>query len=155
MPMMPLTPQEAGGLLKERREAKGLTQEQVVDGTTVPSGSYLSNLESGKVNPGRSKHFPSLAAFLGLSEEEIRAINPSAVITLTPEPPAPSPRPRSLPDELAEMIAAKGHLAPELKEERWQQYLAGQRFSTGSVSPERWWNLFLLLKSAGVEPGGN
>ena len=53
------------------------------------------------------------------------------------------------------MIAAKGHLAPELKEERWQQYLAGQRFSTGSVSPERWWNLFLLLKSAGVEPGGN
>lgn len=53
------------------------------------------------------------------------------------------------------MIDEKEALAPELSSERWQQYLAGQRFSTGDATPERWWNLFLLLKNAGVEPGGN
>lgn len=154
---MPLTPQEAGALLKERREAKGLTQEQVVEGTTVPTASYLSNLEAGKVNPARSKHLPSLSQFLRLSEDDIRAINPAAVITVAPPDPAPAParRPRALPAELEEMIRERRGLAPELLDERWQQYLAGQRFATGSASPERWWNLFLVLRNAGVEPGGN
>lgn len=67
----------------------------------------------------------------------------------------PLPRQRPIPPELTQMIDEKGHLAEELLTERWQQYLAGQRFSTGRATPERWWNLFLLLKNAGVEPGGN
>lgn len=70
-------------------------------------------------------------------------------------PQAALPRQRPIPPELAEMIEEKGHLAEELQTERWQQYLAGQRFSTGRATPERWWNLFLVLKNAGVEPGGN
>lgn len=62
---------------------------------------------------------------------------------------------RPLPPELEQMIDEKSVLDSDLLTERWQQYLAGQRFSTGRATPERWWNLFLLLKNAGVEPGGN
>lgn len=156
MSMASATPQEIGALLRTRREEKGLTQEQVVENTTVPTASYLSNLEAGKVNPARSKHFASMATFLRLSEEDIRTINPSAVISVTPpEPATPRPRLRPIPAELQEMIDEKSELVPELAEERWQQYLAGQRFSTGRASAERWWNLYLVVKNAGIEPGGN
>jgi len=49
---------EAGQLLRQRREALRLTQEEVVNNTTIPVTIYLSELENGKVNVGRSKHFP-------------------------------------------------------------------------------------------------
>jgi len=49
---------EAGQLLRQRREALRLTQEEVVNNTTIPVTTYLSELENGKVNVGRSKHFP-------------------------------------------------------------------------------------------------
>lgn len=72
----------AGQLLHKRRDERELTQEQVVRGTTVSVAAHLSELENGKVNPGRSKHFPSFSALLGLSDEDIRSINLSAVITV-------------------------------------------------------------------------
>lgn len=146
----------AGELLKKRREERGYTQEQVVENTTVPVAAYLSELENGKVHVGRSKHFPSLAVFLRMSDDDIRSINPSAVISVAPsELLAPRPRLRPIPVELQEMIDEKSALVPELADERWQQYLAGQRFATGRASAERWWNLYLVVKNAGIEPGGN
>jgi len=64
-------------------------------------------------------------------------------------------RQRELPEALQQMIEQRKHLDPSVLEPRWQQYMAGQRFSTGTATPDRYWNLFLLLKNAGVEPGGN
>lgn len=146
----------AGELLKKRREERGYTQEQVVENTTVPVAAYLSELENGKVHVGRSKHFPSLATFLRMSDDDIRSINPSAVISVAGPDHSPArPRLRPIPAELQEMIDEKSALVPELAEERWQQYLAGQRFATGRASAERWWNLYLVVKNAGIEPGGN
>lgn len=76
----------AGEVIRARREQLGFTQEQVVRGTTISTESSLSAYESGKLGIGRSKHLPSLAAFLRLTEEHLRQINPSAVIELSLPP---------------------------------------------------------------------
>lgn len=153
-----MTKEEAGEYFKSlrlRRKPR-ITQQEVVDGTTVPNIQYLSALENGRYNVLNSEHFSSLVKFFGLDAEEIERIRPGTVI-VAPSHAAFSPSPplRPIPSELQEMIDEKAKLAPELATERWQQYLAGQRFSTGTASPDRWWNLFLTLKNAGVEPGGN
>lgn len=98
--------------------------------------------------------FEKLVSALGWTPEEFAAettLDLPGLTSLNPEP----KRKRPLPAELQTMIDEKGKLDPDLHTERWQQYLAQQRFATGSATPERWWNLFLLLKNAGVEPGGN
>ena len=147
---------EVGKLMQTHRKQKGLTQDQVVERSTVPTPQYLSALENGRYDVRNSEHFKSLVSLYGLTADEVAEINPAAVINVNSDAgPSPLPRKRPIPSELAEMIEAKGHLAEELQTERWQQYLAGQRFSTGRATPERWWNLFLVLKNAGVEPGGN
>ena len=78
--MKTMTPQEAGAFLKKKRQSLGLTAEKVLDHTSIPSAPYLSSIENGKVNPGRSKHFMSLAQYLGLSPEEIEQINPDLFV---------------------------------------------------------------------------
>ncbi|GAA3997300.1 hypothetical protein GCM10022631_04820 [Deinococcus rubellus] len=87
----PLNKFEAGQLIRARREALGYTQTEVVENTTITVETYVSELENGKVSVGRSKHFPSLARFLKLSEDEIRSISPSAVFSL-PDAPTSAPR---------------------------------------------------------------
>lgn len=85
-----LSAADAGALIKKRRKERGLTQEQLVDKTGLSSQSYLSALEKGRYHIGRSEHFGAVAQVLRLSEADIRAINPAAVITLAPEAPAPA-----------------------------------------------------------------
>lgn len=75
---------EAGELLKRRREARSLTQDQLADLLSVDK-SYISKLEGGVYHPGRSKYLPRLASALNLSETDVRSINPAAVF----EAPAP------------------------------------------------------------------
>lgn len=157
----PMSREEAGAYFKKLRTDRKLRLQDVVDGTTLPNVQYLSALEGGRYNPLNSEHFPSLAKFFRLSREEIERIRPGTIVEIVAESAPvdsltpPAPRRRSLPAALQQMIEEKQGLAPELADERWQQYLAGQRFSTGGATPERWWNLFLVLKNAGVEPGGN
>ena len=155
----------AGELIRKRREDKGLTQEQVVEATTVPVAAYLSELENGKVSVGRSKHFPSLASYLNLSEDDIRAINPSAVITVAAPEPASAPRrpgppippvipfretPISVPRELLEMVEKHGDAYPVLKTERMQRMLAAPRnFGGAEVGPqtaEDWFDYWMANK---------
>lgn len=69
-----LTPAEAGDLLRRRRNAIALTQAQVVARSTVPTTQYLTNLESGRVSPARSKHLLSLAQVLGLTPADLAPI---------------------------------------------------------------------------------
>lgn len=114
MPPMPLNKHDAGRLLKQRREERGLTQEQVVENTTVPNAGYLSNIESGNINPARTKHFPSLAAFLSLSEEDIRSITPLAVFE-TPASRRPDIDPPGFPEPLYE-VSDEIYMPEALKE---------------------------------------
>lgn len=86
---------EAGALVKKRREERGLTQDDVVNNTTIPVATYVSELENGKVSVGRSKHFASLASYLKLSEADIRSISPGAVFEFQPTRTDASPINRS------------------------------------------------------------
>lgn len=154
---LPMTILEAHEWLKDTRLRRGLTQPQIELetaklGARITQG-HLSKVENGNraISTLGPERMEALRVALGVSPEEwaehtgLRIVVPVATV----------PRLRPLPEELTQMIDEKGHLAEELLTERWQQYLAGQRFSTGRATPERWWNLFLLLKNAGVEPGGN
>lgn len=166
MPPMPLNKHDAGRLLKQRREERGLTQEQVVENTTVPNAGYLSNIESGNINPARTKHFPSLAVFLSLSEEDIRSINPSAVFE--------APPPRRLTDaerrgwvlpedddepEIPEtlLIAAQkyghGDNAP-FAERRWLRELSELDFREEPETPEDWLAIYSRLSKL-IDPKDN
>lgn len=144
---------EAGAIIRKAREGIPLTQDQVAEAVGVDK-SYISKLEGGQHHAGRSKYFPQLVRVLRLTPEDVARLNPIASLRGAASP-DPAPRRRPLPAALQEMIDEKQALAPELSDERWQQYLAKQRFATGSATPERWWNLFLVLKNAGIEPGGN
>lgn len=63
-----LRAKEAGTLLKMKRQALGLTLEDVVARSDVPSRQYLHKLESGGVHPARSKYLASLVPVLSLSD---------------------------------------------------------------------------------------
>lgn len=81
----PMTPEEAGAMLKKRRNELGFTLEQVAEMADVPRLNYISLLEGGKVNVSESKYFPPIARILRLTEEEVRSIKPDAFITLSPD----------------------------------------------------------------------
>lgn len=66
----PLPAAEAGSILRRKRESLELSLADVVARTTVKSSQYLHNLEAGRINVSRSKHFPSIAQALELSEEQ-------------------------------------------------------------------------------------
>ncbi|GHG34573.1 hypothetical protein GCM10017784_30540 [Deinococcus indicus] len=155
-----------------RRTELGKSQADVAFDSGELTQTTVSELERGKYGPehltafrlaalarGLNWTIPELEKVTGLElgiyteTLDVATDDDGRTIAVFRNPPPPRLRP--IPSELAEMIEEKSHLAEELQTERWQQYLAGQRFSTGRATPERWWNLFLLLKNAGVEPGGN
>ncbi|WP_425145839.1 helix-turn-helix domain-containing protein [Deinococcus sp.] len=142
---------QAGHLIRRRREALGYTQDDVVAQTSIPVSTYVSELENGKVSVGRSKHFPSLARFLRLSEADIRAINPSAVIEVRAADP-----PRELSPNLtraAELYADRPRYAG-FGTPAWLNYLNAFNFYDGQEpEPQGWAELFLTLKQSGVRPG--
>lgn len=166
MPSQQLTKEEAGALLRSRREAMGLTQDQVVDQAGIPTITQLSEYENGKVNIARSKYLPKLAAVLRLREEDIRSINPSAVFTAAPEaaedadsrsaPRQPMAQTRRLPQGLQAAVDTYGKRFEDLRDPKWQQYLAGFSWREGEPEdPEAWLDLYRDLTRAGVVPGGD
>ncbi|ULH14765.1 helix-turn-helix domain-containing protein [Deinococcus sp. KNUC1210] len=146
----------AGQLIRQRREALGYTQEDVVAHTSIPVSTYVSELENGKVSVGRSKHFPSLAQFLQLSEADVRAINPAAVIEVRAGPQAAEQLERDLSPNLAraaELYADRPRYAG-FGTPRWLNYLNAFNFYDGQEpEPEGWAELFLTLKQSNVTPG--
>lgn len=161
---------EAGALIKRRREELGLTQDEVVENTTIPVATYVSELENGKVSVGRSKHFASLAKYLKLSENDIRAIQPGAVFefpkaielsthmelrdnAMDAVAPAGSvtlqTRQLDIPASLLEAAEIFG-ARPEnalLRNPRVQQMLVqGMSFGSGPETAEDWYDYFRSIK---------
>lgn len=150
---------DAGSLIKQRRKERGLTQEQLVERTGLSSQSYLSALEKGRYHIGRSDHFGAIAKALMLSAEDIRAVNPSAVITLVAESrlsavtSEPVKLPRELPQGLQAAIDTYGKRFDDLRDPKWQQYLAGFSWREGEPEdPEAWLDLYRDLTRAGIIP---
>ena len=165
LPPEPVDPREAGAILKKARNKLGLTQGQVIEAVGIPNQSYLSALENGRYNVANSEYLPLLAQVLKLTVEEVKAINPAAVITLAAPEPKPAPRrggppippvipfretPISIPPELEEMVEKHGDDYPVLKTERMQRMLAAPRnFGGAEVGPqtaEDWFDYWMANK---------
>ena len=134
-----LTPQEAGALIKKRRLEVGLTQDQLVARTGLSSQSYLSALEKGRYNIGRSEHFAAVARELRLSAEDIRLINPDAFMTVL-EHQGPGQTPDEVPAGLLEAAQKYGGKFPALLKRRVQEQLSSARFfdGIGPQTAEEW-----------------
>jgi len=150
-----------GKLIKEKRLDLGLNRpafvrEMARHGEEI-TADYLNKLESGAASLARAslEVREGIRIVLGFSVEAWHQATGLYTGLEAPAVPTPVKRERELPAPLAQMIEEKKHLDDALLQPRWQQYLAGQRFSTGTATADRYWNLFLLLKNAGVEPGGN
>lgn len=146
-----------GATLRQRRAQICKRQEDVANDAEV-SQKLISELERGEqdlssVGIGRVSNIARALDWTLNELQEATGLD-FGIENIIVAPAAPK-RLRKLPRELEEMIDEKAELAPELATERWQQYLAGQRFSTGKADKDRWWNLYLTLKNAGIEPGGN
>lgn len=164
LPLESPDPRDAGKILKAARKALGLTQGQVIEAVGIPNQSYLSALENGRYNVANSEYFPALAQLLRLSIDQVREINPSAVITLAPEasPRRPGPpvsvapvvpfreTPITIPRELQEMVEKHGDAYPVLKTEQMQRMLAAPRnFGGAEVGPqtaEDWFDYWMANK---------
>lgn len=165
MPEIPdlLTAAAAGILLRERREDRGMTQEQLAEAIGTDK-SYISKLEGGVYNVGRSKYFPAVAQSLRLSEADIRAINPAAVFQSAPvvSPVAslsadaiygniPRSAPTAIGSALLEAAATYGAIFPELTEYRWQRHLWDTPYRNKPRTASEWLNAYLKIKDE-VDP---
>ena len=154
----------AGVLLRERREERGLTQDQLAEAIGTDK-SYISKLEGGVYNVGRSKYFPAVAKVLKLTEFDIRSINPAAVFSAPLSEDSQSlsaaalgyriPKQRvHIPDSLTEAGELYGQLPgfSGLAEYRWQHYMASLPRKITPSSPEGWMKEFTELKSMNIDP---
>ena len=134
-----LTPQEAGALIKKRRLELGMTQDQLVARTGLSSQSYLSALEKGRYNIGRSEHFAAVARELRLSAEDIRLINPDAFLTVVTDQ-AADVGVSEYPAGLVEAADKYGAKFPALRKRRVQEQLSSARFfdGIGPQTAEEW-----------------
>lgn len=149
---------DAGKLMQGHRKRKGLTQDQVVERSSVPTPQYLSALENGRYDVRNSEHFKSLVSLYGLTSEQVMEVSPDALITVAAEPaprrPTPPTRTRQLPQPLQDAIEAYGKRFEDLRDPAWQQYLAGFNWREGQPDdPEAWLDLYRDLIRAGVVPG--
>ena len=144
---------EAGALIRARREALGLTQDQVAEQVGIPTITQLSEYENGKVSIARSKYFPVLAGVLRLTEEEIRQINPSAVFAPTPRsgpPVAPIVEPvayqHPIPEALQIVADNYGDQFPELRDAALLRAMIPPRMfdGDGPETAEQWLEWFLM-----------
>lgn len=130
-----LDSREAGAFLREILTERGLQIQQLAELTTVPDPDYLSNLLSGRINVGKSKHFPSIAKALGLNAEDVAYINPNLIVQVAASA-GPGPLPSVvpfrdtrvvIPKELQRMIDNNAHRYPQLLDDSLQRILAAPR----------------------------
>lgn len=162
LPPEPIDPRDAGALLKAARKKLGLTQGQVIEAVGIPNQSYLSALENGRYNVANSEYLPGLAQVLKLTVEEVRTINPAAVITLADpaDPPRKGPpvppvvpfrdTPVTIPRELQEMIDKHSAHYPMLLDPTIQRIIAAPRNfggpDAGPQTAEDWFEYWMVTK---------
>lgn len=148
-----LDAKEAGRLIKQKRQARGLTQDQLVSLTGIPSQSYLSSFENGRYHIGKSEYFPAIIRELGLTDEEVSQINPDMII-----------RPRQtidiqltarnfeFPPGLQEAIDKFGEAIPELRDPVWQKSLTELQMRGPAPETADEWAEYVLFVRKYVRP---
>ncbi|GAA5504278.1 hypothetical protein Dxin01_04047 [Deinococcus xinjiangensis] len=154
-----LSREEAGEIIKRAREAIPLTQDQVAEKLNVDK-SYISKLEGGLHHAGRSKYFPQLVEVLKIEPDDVRRLNPGAVVAgpMIDPPLGDAERhqakpPRQLPDGLIEAIQKYGSVAPDLQQGQWQQFLAGFRpRNMDEKDADDWYDFYRNLVKFDIKP---
>ncbi|WP_412027871.1 helix-turn-helix domain-containing protein [Deinococcus yunweiensis] len=150
---------ETTGQKLERYLARAKMQQKELAARLGVEASYVSRMVNDRIGWIHGRYFGQIAAALALTDDEIRELNPAAVVTFATQPiPVPiNPHPaRPLPDALQEAVQLYGKRFPELRESRWQQYLAGFNWREGEPEhPEAWLDLYRDLSRAGIVPGSN
>jgi transcriptional regulator with XRE-family HTH domain len=151
--------------LRVRRAALGKSQEQVALDSGILNQTTVSELEGGRYEVGNLTvaRLSGLARGLNWTMAELEAalgldFTLSSLDAAQPVSAPPAPRPAPLPDGLRAAIDlySKNQRFADLREPRWQQYLAGFNWREGQpADPEAWLDLYRDLTRAGVEPGGN
>jgi len=155
-----LDSREAGAFVRQVLIDRGMQIQQLAEKTTVPDPDYLSNLLSGRINIGKSKHFPSIARALGLNSEDIAYVNPNLIVQVIQERAPGSPdvppvvpfrdTPVVIPKELQQVIDEHGDRYPELKDPTIQRIIAAPRNfggpDNGPQTVEDWYEYFLLTR---------
>lgn len=147
--------------LKMLIRESGKTQAQIADEIGVDR-TYISQMANGKVSWTNSRYFPALTQALGMTEEQIRAVKPYAVIEMTAPDPAPRRGPPvppvvpfretqiTIPAELLQMVEKYGDDYPVLKTVQMQRMLAAPRnFGGAEVGPqtaEDWFDYWMANK---------
>ncbi|MFC4424639.1 helix-turn-helix domain-containing protein [Deinococcus navajonensis] len=158
---------QAGKLMQGFRKRKGLTQDQVVEQSTVPTPQYLSALENGRYDVRNSEHFKSLVNLYGLTHEEIIEVNPDALISVAPptqrkgalvQPRLPEVEvPLEIPDALKEAIRRYSDDMPEMRIEANVRAVSSLHRYGGAndLSPMEWFEVFSANRRWLVKPDGN
>ncbi|MFB9994109.1 helix-turn-helix domain-containing protein [Deinococcus oregonensis] len=144
---------EAGQMMRQFRNRKKLTQDQVVERSTVPTAQYLSALENGRYDIRNSDHFKSLVSLYSLTPEEVREVNPDVVIHFSGvsggspiRPPVEAVEtPLEIPAGLQEAIELYGGVHPQIKNEQNLRTITSARFygGTGPQTAEEWLDFFM------------
>ena len=155
-----LDSREAGAFIRQVLTDRGMQIQHLAAKTTVPDPDYLSNLLSGRINVGKSKHFASIARALDLNVEDIAYINPNLVVQVVqqsaPGAPPVAPvvafrdTPVVIPKELQQVIDEHGDRYPELRDPTVQKIIAAPRNfggpDNGPQTVEDWYEYFLLTR---------
>lgn len=155
-----LDSREAGAFLRQVIKDRGMEIQQVAEKAAVPSPEYLSTMLAGRINVGKSKHFPAIARALGLNAEDIAYINPNLVVQVVqqtaPGAPPVAPvvpfrdTPVVIPKELQQVIDEHGDRYPELRDPTIQKIIAAPRNfggpDNGPQTAEDWYEYFLLTR---------
>lgn len=82
--MEPITdPRDVGKFFKDKIKERGLLIKDVAERISADP-SYMSHLLSGRVSIVDSEYFSPLVRELGLTVDEVRALNPAAVVEVAP-----------------------------------------------------------------------
>lgn len=158
--MPPHAERERVGLaLRSARKAAKLSTARAAELGGV-SVSQLGTIERGdhsltSVSAGNLRNLPAAFGLTwGQFVEIVAPVYGPYIPFLTDAHDAP-PRPQ-MPDTLREAVELYGGRFPDLQDPKWQRYLAGIRFRSGSpTNPEKWLDVYRDLIRNDVVPGEN
>lgn len=155
-----------GEWLQQQRLSRGLKRPEAVqlalqhDPRAALSPDYLSKLEYGVRSLAAAALDIREALRLGLniSASDWEEATGLATAQVAPEPAprrlTPPARTRQLPQPLQDAIDIYGKRFEDLRDPKWQQYLASFNWREGQPDdPEAWLDLYRDLTRAGVVPG--
>lgn len=134
-------PREIGAFFRKKIMERHLRIKDVADRIGVDA-SYISHMLAGRVNIVGSDYFKPLVQLLGLSAEEVRQLDPSAVFEFSHEGQTASTAPPlfEISPSLQQAIDLYGEQFPGLRLPKVQRNLSLARFYDGSgpQTPAEW-----------------